>query len=138
MNQRIYPPEPLGSLITPKRAGPGLSVLGALASFGAVFAAASCCVLPLGLAALGVGAGLSSAFAALIPLRWPLTILSIIGLAGGWWFYARRRRACASDQSCSVRLPSRTTPVMLAIGTAMTVIALLWDQIEAPLMKALS
>jgi mercuric ion transport protein len=119
MNQRIYPPEPLGSLITPKRAGPGLSVLGALASFGAVFAAASCCVLPLGLAALGVGAGLSSAFAALIPLRWPLTILSIIGLAGGWWFYARRRRACASDQSCSVRL-------------------LLWDQIEAPLMKALS
>jgi hypothetical protein len=32
--------------------------------------------LPLALAALGVGAGLSSTFAALMPLRWALTALS--------------------------------------------------------------
>lgn len=138
MNHRIYPPEALDAPITAERAGPGLSILGAIASFGAVLAAASCCVLPLALAALGVGSGLSSALAAFMPLRWPLTVLSIVGLASGWWIYARRRSACASDRPCSVRLPSKATPVVLAIGTAMTVVALLWDRLEAPLMKALS
>lgn len=109
-----------------------------LASFGAVLAAASCCVLPLALAALGVGAGLSGTFAALMPLRWPLTALSALGLAAGWWSYARRRRACAADRSCTVPLPSRATPILLAIGTALTLIALLWARLEAPLMRALS
>ncbi|WP_310107411.1 mercuric transporter MerT family protein [Sphingomonas sp. BE138] len=123
---------------TPRRADAALSAIGALASFGAVFAAASCCVLPLALAALGMGAGLSSTFATLMPLRWPLTALSLIGLAAGWWAYARRRRACAADRSCTVPLPSRATPIMLAIGSALTLIALIWDRLEAPLMKAIS
>ncbi len=138
MSPSTIPLETLKSPITPTRSGTGLSLLGALASFGAVFAAASCCVLPVALAALGVGAGLSSTFAALMPLRWPLTALSILGLATGWWFYARRRRACALDRSCTMPLPSRATPIVLAIGTTLTVIALLWDRLEAPLMKALS
>lgn len=123
---------------TPRRADAALSAIGALASFGAVFAAASCCVLPLALAALGMGAGLSSTFATLMPLRWPLTALSLVGLAAGWWAYARRRRACAADRSCTVPLPSRATPIMLAIGSALTLIALIWDRLEAPLMKAIS
>lgn len=96
-----------------------------LASFGAVFAAASCCVLPLALAAL-------------MPLRWPLTALSLIGLAAGWWAYVRPRRSCAADRSCTVPLPSRATPIMLAIGSGLTLIALIWDCLEAPLMKAIS
>ncbi|MDR6790850.1 hypothetical protein J2Y58_004238 [Sphingomonas sp. BE138] len=85
-----------------------------------------------------MGAGLSSTFATLMPLRWPLTALSLIGLAAGWWAYARRRRACAADRSCTVPLPSRATPIMLAIGSALTLIALIWDRLEAPLMKAIS
>lgn len=130
--------EPLVPLTPPNRADAGLSAFGALASFGAVLAAASCCVLPLALAALGVGAGLSSTFAALTPLRWPLTALSILGFAAGWWSYARRRRACAADRSCTVPLPSRATPILLAIGTALALVALIWNRLEAPLMKALS
>src|SRR3546814_3210137 len=83
MNQRILPHETLAASASPRRADAGLSALAALASFGAVLAAASCCVLPLALAALGVGAGLSSTFAARMPLRWPLTALSLVGLAAG-------------------------------------------------------
>lgn len=138
MNHRIIPHETLGAPASARRADAVLSAFGALASFGAVLAAASCCVLPLALAALGMGAGLSSTFAALMPLRWPLTALSLVGLAAGWWAYWRRRRACVADRSCAVPLPSRAIPIVLAIGTALTVIAILWDRLEAPLMKGLS
>lgn len=138
MNQRTIQHDTLGAPESSRRADAGLSVLGALASFGAVLAAASCCVLPLALAALGMGAGLSSTFAALMPLRWPLTALSLMGLAIGWWTYLRRRRACAADQACTVPLPSRGTPIVLMIGTALTLIALIWDRLEALLMEALS
>jgi mercuric ion transport protein len=138
MNQGTILHESLGSPAPARRADTGLSAFGVLASAGAVLAAASCCVLPLALAALGIGAGLSSTFEALMPMRWPLTALSLIGLATGWWAYTRRRRACAADRSCTVPLPSRATPIVLAIGTVLTVIALIWDRLEAPLMTALS
>ena len=138
MNQETIPREPLGAPTSRRRADTGLSALGALASLAAVLAAASCCVLPLALAALGLGAGLSSNFAALIPLRWPLTATSLIGLAAGWWAYAQRRRSCAGDRSCTMPLPARATPILLAIGTVLTLIAFAWDLLEAPLMNALS
>lgn len=118
--------------------GTGLTLLGALASLGAILAAASCCVLPLALGALGVGAGLSSTVAVMMPLRWPLTALSVLGLTAGWWSYARGRKICMADRSCSVPLPSRITSVALVVGTGMTLTALLWDFVEAPIMKALS
>ena len=138
LNHISSPIETQDSPATPARTAAGLTSLGAIASFGAVLAAASCCVLPLALAALGVGAGLSSTFAALMPLRWPLTALSVLGLAGGWWFYAQRRRACAADETCALPSPSPATPIALAVGTALTLVALMWDRFEAPLMKAVS
>ena len=64
--------------------------------------------------------------------------LFLVGLAAGWWAYVRRRRTCAADRSCTVTLPSRATPIMLTIGTTLTLTALIWDRIEAPLIKALS
>jgi mercuric ion transport protein len=112
-------------------------MLGATAALGAVLAAASCCVLPLALAALGMGAALSSTWDVLMPLRWPLTLVSALGLAGGWWTYAKRRRACATDPTCSMPLPSRMTPVVLSIGTILTLAALLWDHFESLLMGLL-
>jgi len=138
MNQRTIQHDTLGAPESSRRADAGLSVLGALAGLGAALAAASCCVLPLALAALGVGAGLSSTFTALTPLRWPLAALSFVGLAAGWWAYMRRRSACAAHRSCTVPLPSRGTPIVLMIGTALTLIALIWDRLEALLMEALS
>ena len=123
--------------------GSGVLLLGAVALVGyGVFGASpqspGLPTVPLALAALGVGAGLSSTFAALMPLRWALTALSLVGLAAGWWAYVRRRRTCAADRSCTVTLPSRATPIMLTIGTTLTLTALIWDRIEATLIKALS
>jgi mercuric ion transport protein len=138
LNQRTLSYAIPGSAQLSRHTGAGLTAVGALASFAAILAAASCCVLPLALAALGVGAGLSSSFAALMPLRWPLTVLSITGLAAGWWVYSRRRRACAADRSCTVPLPAKATPVALTIGTVLTIAAVLWDKLEAPLIRALS
>lgn len=138
MTQDTVRHETLRTPTLPERADAGLSALGALASFGALLAAGSCCVLPLALAALGVGAGVSSAFAVLMPLRWPLTALALVGLATGWLLFARRRRDCAAAQSCTAGRPARSTPIILSAGTILTLIALIWDRLETPLMKALS
>ena len=107
--------------------------LGALASLGALISAAACCVLPLGLAALGIGAG---GLAALVPWHWPLTIAAIVAVATGWFLYARKRRACAVAD-CADAPPSRATLVMLCFATAMVGISALWSFIEQPLMRLL-
>ena len=120
------------------RASIGMTTLGTAAGFGAVLAAASCCVLPLALAGFGLGAGLSSTFDALMPLRWPLAIVSVLGLAGGWWAYGKRRKACAMDAPCVTSLPSPATPIMLSIGTLLTLAAILWDRFESSLMGLLT
>lgn len=107
--------------------------LGALASLGALFSAAACCVLPLGLAALGIGAG---GLAALVPWHWPLTIAAIVAVAAGWFLYARKRRACAIT-GCTPAPSSRATIVMLSFATVMVGISALWRFIEQPLMRLL-
>lgn len=115
----------------------GVAAFGAVAGFGAVFAAAACCVLPAALAAFGVGAGLSSSFSALVPFHWPLTIAAVFAIVLGWVFYARRRNLCLSDATCTVAPPTRATFVMLCIATAFVALSAIWPFIEAPLMQAI-
>ena len=115
----------------------GVAALGAVASFGAVFAAAACCVLPAALAAVGVGAGLSSSFSALVPFHWPLTIAAVAAIVLGWVFYARRRKLCASDTTCTRTPPTRATFVMLCFATASVALSSIWPFIEGPLMQSI-
>lgn len=115
----------------------GVAALGAVASFGAVFAAAACCVLPAALAAFGIGAGLSSSFSALVPFHWPLTIAAVAAIVLGWVFYVRRRRLCATDSTCTSTPPTRATFVMLCIATAFVALSAIWPYLEAPLMQAI-
>lgn len=130
-----------GSPLTPRGAGNGkeggVAALGAVASFGAVFAAAACCVLPAALAAFGVGAGLSSSFSMLVPFHWPLTIAAVAAIVLGWVFYARRRKLCATDSTCTRTPPTRATFIMLCIATAFVALSVIWPYIEAPLMQAI-
>ena len=58
----------------------GVAAVSTLGSFAAVFSAAACCVLPLGFAAVGLGAG---GLAAVVPYHWPLTIASAVAVAVG-------------------------------------------------------
>ena len=112
----------------------GAAVLGTAASFGALFSATACCVLPLALGAVGLGAG---SLATLVPFHWPLTIIAVVAVAAAWLLYLRKRRACARDASCRAARPSRATVVMLCIATAFVTISALWGFIEAPLMRLL-
>lgn len=109
-----------------------VAALGIGASVAALFAAAACCVLPLVLAALGIGAiGLS----ALVPLHWPLTIVAIIAVGIGWVLYIRRARSCARDTTCSTARPTRATLFALLCASALVGASAMWGYIEAPLMR---
>ena len=128
---KIVPVAPLdGSPL--KRADEGVAAVGSVISLGALFSAAACCVLPLALGALGLGAG---GLAAVVPFHWPLTIAAMIAVAAGWLFYLRRRRACAAD--CSAARPKRMTFAILCLATIFVTVSALWSFIEAPLMRLL-
>ena len=113
----------------------GVAAMGTVAGAGALFSAAACCVLPLALAALGVGAG---GLAAFVPFHWPMTIVAAVAIAVGWLLYLRRRRACARDESCTIALPSRATLIMLSLATVFVALSALWPSyLEKPLMNLL-
>lgn len=112
----------------------GVAALGTAASLTALFSAAACCVLPLALAGVGIGAGSLAAF---VPYRWPLTIAALVVIAAGWALYWRKRRACAADSNCTVSTPSKATFTMLAVATVIVALSALWGFVEQPLMRAL-
>lgn len=113
----------------------GVAAVGTIAGVGALFSAAACCVLPLGLAALGVGAG---GLAAFVPLHWPMTIAAALAVGLGWFLYLRKRRACSADATCAVAPPTRTTLVMLSLATLFVALSALWPSyLEKPLMNLL-
>ncbi|MCA1661696.1 MAG: hypothetical protein LC648_05880 [Novosphingobium sp.] len=112
----------------------GVAAVGTLASLTALFSAAACCVLPLALAGLGIGAGGLSGF---VPYRWPLTIAAAVAIAVGWALYLRRRRACIADANRATSAPSTATLAMLSIATVVVAVSALWGFIEQPLMRAL-
>ena len=111
----------------------GVAAVGTAAGVTALFSAAACCVLPLGFAALGLGAG---GLAAFVPYHWPLTIGSAAAIAVGWLLYLRKRRACVAE--CTSAPPPRATLVLLCIATAAVALSAVWPRfIEQPLMRLL-
>lgn len=102
----------------------GVAAASTLSSFAALFSAAACCVLPLLLAALGLGTGV---LGAIVPYHWPLTIISALILAVGWVFYLRKRSR------------SRATFALLSLATAFVFLSAIWPSaLEAPLMAWLA
>lgn len=126
--------DPIFVAASNREADRGVAALGAAASFGALFSAAACCVLPLALGAAGLGAG---GLAAFVPFHWPLTIVAIVAVAAAWLLYARKRRACARDASCAEAPRSRAMFAMLCLSTGFVTLSLLWTFIETPLMRLL-
>ncbi len=111
----------------------GVAAVGTVAGAGALLSAAACCVLPLALAALGIGTG---GLAAVVPFHWPMTIAAALAVTVGWFLYLRRKRACAVDASCTVAAPTRATPVMLSFATVFVALSALWPSyLEKPLMN---
>lgn len=113
----------------------GAAAAGSVGGFAALFSAAACCVLPLVLAAVGLGTG---GLAAFVPYHWPLTIASAVAIAVGWLLYLRRRRACSQRAECANLSPGRSTLVLLSIATGVVALSAVWPGfIEQPLMRLL-
>lgn len=112
-----------------------IAALGAAVGFGAFLSAAACCVLPLALGAIGVGAG---GLSAIVPFHWPLTIAALAAVAAGWFFYMRKQRACAQAGKCAAAAPSRSTFATLCVATAFVIVSAFWSFLEAPLMRLLA
>lgn len=137
MNEMIRAPSHLASGDGGTGQEGGLATVGAVAGFGAFFAAAACCVLPAALAALGLGAGLSSSFSAFVPFRWPLMVAAGLAVAIGWALYIRRRNQCRRDASCTRSPPARTTLVLLCTATGFIALSAILPHFEAQIMKAI-
>ena len=83
--------------------------------------AASCCLLPLALMAMGIaGAGLMMT---MMRYEWLTLPLGVSGLAGAYVFYFREQRRC--DTAGCRLVGVRATKIMLGIASAVVAVALL-------------
>lgn len=113
-------------------------VLGGLAAFAGLGAilASSCCVLPLGLAAVGASAGVFGAFQTLAEWRIPLLSVAGVSVLGGWFTWWKKRNAdCCSTSSCSTNVGTNTSVILLSLSTLIIVLGLSWENIEPLLLK---
>ena len=127
---------------SPERTPPpvrGIASIAAALGLGAVTAAAACCVLPLALASIGVGAGLASVLGGLASVRTPLLVLSAVAVAVAWGMWWRKREtACAPGDACATDAKPRRSVGLLVSATALVGLAAIWGPIEPMLMKWVS
>ena len=95
--------------------------LPAVTSITAALLAATCCLLPLTLIAVGVaGAGLMMT---MMQYEWLTLPLGVLGLGGAYAFYFRSRRRC--DTAGCQFVGQRLNKVFLALATVVVTVALL-------------
>ncbi len=111
------------------------AALGLVTGLGAVIAS-SCCVIPLGLVALGAGAGILGGLETVAAWRVPLLSVSALGIVGGWggWWF-KRPVACAASSACASPERSRATLAMLLCASAIVLAAASWSYIDPMLLK---
>ena len=112
--------------IASSTAANGVSALGLAAAVSAFFSAAACCVLPLMLGWLGIGA---SGLALVVPYHRSLTIAAFFAVSTAWALYAWRIRT---------RGGGRSRVVTLVSASVLTLISTFWGSIEGPLMSLLT
>ena len=113
------------------------AAFGLVAGLGAVVAS-SCCVIPLGLSALGAGASGLGGLEAVAMWRAPLLSVSALAIVGGWGaWWLKRPVACASDASCASHTRSRATLALLLCASTAVIAAASWSYIDPMLLKLL-
>jgi mercuric ion transport protein len=113
------------------------AALGLVAGLGAVVAS-SCCAIPLGLAALGAGAGVLGGLEAVAEWRTPLLLTSALAIIGGWGaWWLKRPIACVSGVGCASPQRSRATLALLLCASITVVVAASWGYIDLALLKLL-
>ncbi len=120
---------PAGKLGEP--AGARLAALGGIL---AAFGAASCCVVPFALFALGIGGAWIGNLTALAPYQ-PIFAAVSVGLIGAGAITIRRRaaRACAAGSYCARPQSDRIAHIGLWVAAALLAMALAFP-VLAPLV----
>jgi mercuric ion transport protein len=96
-------------------------------------AAASCCVVPLALFALGASGAWVANLTRLAPYHAYFIAATLVCLGGGYWLvYRSAKRACAEGEVCARQLPNRVVKIGLVFSTILVITALTTDFI-APL-----
>jgi len=91
-------------------------------------AAASCCVVPLALFALGVSGAWVVSLTRLAPYHAYFIAATLACLGGGYWLvYRSAKRACAEGAACARPLPNRVIKIGLVFSTILVVAALASD-----------
>lgn len=114
-----------------------LAGTGIIAGLGAVIAS-SCCVLPLALAALGVTGAAFSGLEFLVGIRPFLLGGAVVVLLAGWglFFWKKTPPSCNGEGGCMPPSRAGRTIILLAFGTAIVGLALVWQgNIEPALLK---
>ncbi|QGM98247.1 mercury transporter MerT [Methylocystis parvus] len=113
------------------------AALGLVAGLGAVVAS-SCCVIPLGLAAIGAGAGVFGGLEMVAAWRIPFLAVSAAAIVGGWgaWLW-KRPTSCVSGSSCASPQRSRATLGLLLCASLIVALAASWGYVDPVLLKLL-
>ncbi|WP_036279346.1 mercuric transporter MerT family protein [Methylocystis sp. ATCC 49242] len=129
---------PIGASHPAKTAAPKcFAALGLVTGLGAVVAS-SCCVIPLGLAALGAGAGVLGRLATIAEWRVPFLAVSALAIVGGWGAWWRTPPApCVSGSACASPQRSRATLGLLLCASLIAMLAASWSYIDPMLLKFL-
>ena len=94
---------------------------------GAVMAA-SCCVVPLALFAIGVSGAWVANLTRLAPYHAYFIAATLACLGGGYWLvYRSTKRACAEGEVCARPLPNRIVKTGLVFSTILVAAALAVD-----------
>jgi mercuric ion transport protein len=100
----------------------------------AALAASTCCVLPLSLAAAGIGGAWLSTLTALAPYETVFRALAVLLLAAGFWLVYARRPAAADGATCKTVPWRRLTTSLLWAGAIVLALVLSsgwWGQLTA-------
>jgi mercuric ion transport protein len=99
--------------------------------FAAIGVCASCCLLPLVLAALGVGGAWVGGLKSFVPYK-PIFVIVAAGLLA-YGFYVvswRRNKACVAGAACTSCRPGRAARVGLWVATILAASSVLFDYLE--------
>lgn len=120
------------------RGGGKTTAVSMLSSVGAVFAACSCCILPMVLVGLGLSTTLSSFITPVGQFRWPLVAVSVLLVAVSWLMVIRKHRQDCDGRWVDTRRFLRSPEtIMLLVASVLTLVAATWSAFEPALMRAM-
>jgi mercuric ion transport protein len=99
--------------------------------FAAIGVCASCCLLPLVLATLGVGGAWVSGLKSFVPYKPIFVFVAALLLAYGFYaVYWRRNKTCVADAACISCRPGRSAQIGLWVATILAASSVLFDYLE--------